>query len=96
MSDNRYRDIGSVRVSYECLHQLLRLPDELAIAGIDSSCDHQYPGTVTLEVRRGDWTPEFLGQAIGVVRDYTLGRNERIDDERKEGTETGTEVPTTT
>lgn len=80
MGDNRYRDTGSVRVSYEYLHQLLRLPDELAIAGLDTSDDLQFPGTLTLEVKRGDWPPGFAGQAIGVVHDYTLGRNERIDD----------------
>lgn len=82
MGDSKYRENGYVRVSYEYLHQLLRLPDELVIAGLDTSSDRQVPGTLTLEVRRGEWPPGFAGRAIGVVHDYTLGRNERIDDGR--------------
>ena len=85
MPEKRYRDIGTVRVSFELLHQLLRIPDELVIIGLDTSDDLHWPGTLTLQVQPGGWPPGFAGKAIGMVHDYTLGRKslpERIDDER--------------
>lgn len=83
MGEKKCRDAGSARLSYEYLHQLLRLPDELAIVGIDAGEDCRWPGTLTLQVARGEWAKGFTGQAIDILHDYTLDRKptvERIDD----------------